>query len=139
MMTLALAIRNLERNRRRSLMTLAAIIVGAVAILLFGGYTRNIRYGLQMGFVRTSGHLQIQHKDYFLYGSGNPAAYGIADYRYVMDVVRADPVLAPMLTVVTPTLQLGGIAGNYAAGVSRTFVGSGVVVAEQNRMREWND
>lgn len=139
MMTLALAIRNLERNRRRSLTTLAAIMVGAVAILLFGGYTRNIRYGLQMGFVRTSGHLQIQHKDYFLYGSGNPAAYGIADYEHVMDVVRHDPVLAPMLTVVTPTLQLGGIAGNFAAGVSRTVLATGTDVAGQNQLRRWND
>jgi len=139
MMTLALAIRNLERNRRRSLTTLAAIVVGAVAILLFGGYTRDIRYGLQMGFVRTSGHLQIQHKDYFLYGSGDPAAYGIADYEHVMNVVRHDPVLAPMLTVVTPTLQLGGIAGNFDAGVSRTVLATGSDVAGQNELRRWND
>jgi putative ABC transport system permease protein len=138
-MTLALAIRNLERNRRRSLTTLAAIVVGTVAILLFGGYTRNISYGLQMGFVRTSGHLQIQHKDYFLYGSGDPAAYGISDYQRVMDVVRHDPVLAPMLTVVTPTLQLGGIAGNFEAGLSRTVLATGSDVAGQNELRKWND
>jgi putative ABC transport system permease protein len=138
-MTLALAVRNLARNRRRSLTTLAAIVVGAVAILLFGGYTRNIRYGLQMGFVRSSGHLQIQHKDYFLYGSGNPAAYGIANYEHVMDLVRHDPVLAPMLTVVTPTLQLGGIAGNFEAGVSRTVIASGTDIDGQNELRKWND
>jgi putative ABC transport system permease protein len=139
MMTLALAIRNLTRNRRRSITTLAAIIVGSVAILLFGGYARNIRYGLQMGFVRSSGHLQIQHKDYFLYGSGDPAAYGIADYRHVMDVVRHDPALAPMLTVVTPTLELGGIAGNFDAGVSRTVLVSGTEVDGQNELRKWDD
>jgi putative ABC transport system permease protein len=138
-MTLALAVRNLARNRRRSLTTLAAIVVGAVAILLFGGYTRNIRYGLQMGFVRSSGHLQIQHKDYFLYGSGNPAAYGIANYEQLMDLVRHDPVLAPMLTVVTPALQLGGIAGNFAAGVSRTVIATGSDVDGQNALRKWND
>jgi putative ABC transport system permease protein len=138
-MTFALAIRNLERNRRRSLTTLAAIVVGTVAILLFGGYTRNIRYGLQMGFVRSSGHLQIQHKDYFLYGNGDPASYGIADYQHVMDVVRHDPELAPMLTVVTPTLQLGGIAGNFGAGVSRTVLATGSDVDGQNELRKWND
>jgi len=138
-MTWALAVRNLARNRRRSLTTLAAIVVGTVAILLFGGYTRNIRYGLQMGFVRSSGHLQVQHKDYFLYGSGNPAAYGIADYRHVMEVIRADRVLAPMLTVVTPTLQLGGIAGNFDAGVSRTVIATGTDVDGQNELRQWND
>jgi putative ABC transport system permease protein len=139
MMTFALAVRNLQRNRRRSITTLAAIVVGSVAILLFGGYTRNIRYGLQMGFVRSSGHLQIQHQDYFLYGSGNPAAYGIADYQHVMDVVRHDPVLAPMLTVVTPTLTLGGIAGNFEAGLSRTVIATGLDVQGQNELRQWND
>jgi putative ABC transport system permease protein len=139
MKTLSLAIRNLLRNRRRSLTTLLAMVIGACSILLFGGYSRNITYGLQTGYVQRSGHLQIQHKDFFLYGSGNPAAYGIADYRRIIDAVKKDAVLAPMLTVVTPTLQISGIAGNFDAGVSRTVVGSGTVVAEQNRMREWND
>ena len=44
-----------------------------------------------------------------------------------------------MLAVITPTLQFGGIAGNFAAGVSRTIYASGVVVEEQNRMLDWND
>lgn len=139
MKTFSLALRNLMRNRRRSMTTLLAMIIGAVSILLFGGYSRNITYGLQTGFVQRSGHLQIQHKDFFLYGSGNPAAFGISDYQRIIDTVKKDPVLAPMITVVTPSLQISGIAGNFAAGVSRTVVGSGTVVNEQNKMREWND
>ena len=139
MKTLQLALRNLLRNRRRSATTLLAMLIGAVTILVFGGYSRNVTYALQTGFVIRSGHLQIQRKDYFLYGTGNPAAYGIADYRRVIDVVANDPVLKPMLVVVTPTISLGGIAGNFAAGVSRTVIGSGVVVEDRNRMRRWND
>jgi putative ABC transport system permease protein len=139
MRTLSLALRNLLRNRRRSLTTLLAMIIGAVTILVFGGYARNIVLSLQTGYVLRGGHLQVQRKDYFLYGTGNPAAYGIADYQHVIDVISHDPVLAPMLTVVTPTISLGGIAGNFAAGVSRTIIGSGIVVADRNRMRQWND
>lgn len=139
MRTLSLALRNLLRNRRRSLTTLLAMIIGAVTILVFGGYSRNITYGLQTGFVIRGGHVQIQRKDFFLYGSGNPAAYGIADYQHVIDVVTHDPVLAPMLAVATPSISLGGIAGNFAAGVSRTIIGSGLVVADRNRMRLWNE
>jgi len=139
MKTLSLALRNLLRNRRRSLTTMFAMVIGAMTILLFGGYSRDITYGLQTGFVIRGGHLQIQRKDFFLYGSGNPAAYGIPDYQHVIDVVKQDPILAPMLKVVTPTLSLGGIAGNFAAGVSRTVIGSGVVVEDRNRMRQWND
>lgn len=139
MRTLSLALRNLLRNRRRSLMTLFAMVVGLVAVLLFGGYVRDINYALQTDFVRLTGHLQIQRKNYFRYGSGNPAAYGIADYQRILDTVERDPVLAPLLAVATPTLQFGGIAGNFAAGVSRTVYASGTIARDQNRMREWND
>ena len=139
MNTLGLAWRNLLRNRRRSLMTLIAMVLGLTTVLLFGGYTRDINYAMQTDFVRRTGHLQIQHQDYFRFGSGNPAAYGIARYERIIAVVKNDPVLAPMLAVVTPTLQFGGIAGNFAASVSRTVLVNGTVVADQNRMREWND
>src|SRR5450759_2244264 len=139
MKTLSLALRNLLRNRRRSLTTLLAMVIGAVTILVFGGYSRNITYSLQTSYVIRGGHLQIQRKDYFLYGSGNPAAYGIPGYQRVIDLVARDPVLAPMLTVVTPTLSLGGIAGNFAEGLSRTIIGTGVIVDDRNRMRRWND
>lgn len=139
MNTLSLALRNLLRNRRRSLMTLFAMILGLMAVLLFGGYIKAIAYGMQSDYVARTGHLQIQHKGYFLYGNGNPAAYGIGDYESILAMVKSDPVLAPMLVVVTPTLQFGGIAGNFAAGVSRTIYVTGMVVRDQDRMREWND
>jgi putative ABC transport system permease protein len=139
MNTLALALRNLLRNRRRSLTTLLAVMLGAISILLFGGYVRNVVYGLETGFVTQSGHLQIQHADFFRYGSGNPAAYGIADYRNIINRLKQDPILGPKLAVITPTLQLGGIAGNFSAGVSRTVIGQGVEVTEQNKLRKWND
>lgn len=137
--TLSLAWRNLLRNGRRSAGTLAAMALGLITVLLFGGYVKDVHYGLQTDFVQLSGHLQLQHKDYHLLGSGNPAAYGIADYQRIVRAVKEDEVLAPMLVVVTPTLRFGGIAGNAAAGVSRTVLVDGVVVEDQNRMREWND
>ena len=139
MKTLLLALRNLLRNRRRSLTTLLAMVIGLTATLLFGGYAGNSILAMQTGYVQVVGHLQIQRQDYFLYGSGNPAAYGISDYPRIMDLVKADPVLQPMLTMVTPKLNLGGIAGNFAAGVSKTVLAAGVVVDDQNKMREWND
>lgn len=139
MKTLLLALRNLLRNRRRSLTTLLAMVIGLTATLLFGGYSSSSILAMQTGYVQVVGHLQIQRQDYFLYGSGNPAAYGITDYQRIIDQVKADPVLQPMLTVVTPKLNLGGIAGNFAAGVSKTVLAQGVVVDEQNQMREWND
>ena len=139
MMTLNLAVRNLLRNRRRSLATLLAMAIGSISILLFGGYSTNINYTMHTEYVQNGGHLQIQHRDFYLYGSGNPTAYGIAGYTKIIDAIQADEVLKTMVLVVTPTLQFGGIGGNYAANVSRTIVGNGFVAVDVNRMRRWND
>lgn len=139
MNALSLALRNLLRNRRRSLTTLLAMVVGLVAVLLFGGYRSNIIYGTQTGFVQHTGHLQIQRQGYFLDGGDNPTAYGIADYRRMIDLIKQDPVLAPMLVIVTPTLQLGGIAGNFSASVSRSVMATGLVPEEHSQMLTWND
>lgn len=135
----SLALRNLLRNRRRSMTTLLAMVVGLVSMLVFGGYSRNAILATQTGYVQYHGHLQIQHKGYFQYGSGNPVAYGITDYQRIMDVVKNDPVLRPMLVVVTPSLRLNGIAGNFANGGSKGVVAAGVIVDDQNRMRKWDD
>ena len=139
MKALVLACRNLIRNRRRSIVTLFAMALGLTTVLLFGGYVRDIKYAMQTDFVRRTGHLQVQHKDYFLLGSGNPAAYGINGYEAIVGAIRSDPTLAPWVKEVTPVLQFGGIAGNFASGASRTVLITGIVPEEQNRMRRWND
>lgn len=139
MMILSLAARNLMRNRRRSLATLLAMSIGSVAILLFGGFSSDIKYEMLSNIVQTGGHLQIQHRDFYLYGSGNPTAYGIEDYEKIIKDISSDPVLKDIVNVTTPMLQFGGIAGNYSASVSRTVMGTGFVAKDINRMRTWNE
>lgn len=139
MMTLSLAVRNLLRNRRRSLATLMAMAIGSTSILLFGGFSANINYMMHTHHVRVGGHLQIQHKDFYLYGNGNPTAYGIADHTKLLGAIQDDEVLRNMVLVASPTIQFGGIAGNYAAGVSRTIFGNGFVADDVSKMRLWND
>jgi putative ABC transport system permease protein len=139
MNTLALAWRNLLRNRRRSLATLSAMVLGLVTVLLFGGYIKDLNYGLQTDFVQLSGHLQVQHRDYHLLGSGNPAAFGVRHHDELIQAIRTDPKLGPMVAVATPILQFGGLAGHAAAGVTRTVFVTGTVVEDQVKMRQWNE
>ena len=133
---LLLAVRNLLRNRRRSFATFFALALGCTSILLFGGFRKSIEYSLETSYVRDGGHLQIQHRDLFLYGSGNPIKYSIADYGSLVEAIRSDPELGKLVRVATPTLQFGGIASNFSANVSRTVVGMGIVAQEHNLMRE---
>ncbi len=137
--TLSLAQRNLRRNRRRSLATLLAMAVGLGAILVFGGYARHAMDAMQTGYVQMHGHLQIQRQGYFVNGSGNPAAYGISGYRALMERVQADPVLAPMIAVVTPKLELGGVAGHFASGQSTQVAAVGLDAQGHARLRQWDD
>lgn len=138
-MMLSLAVRNLLRNRRRSLATLLALGIGAASVLLFGGFIADIRLGMVTGYIRSAGHFQIQHKDFYLYGNGNPTGYGIAGYGRIAEAIQSDPKLKEAVRVVSPMLQFGGIAGNYDAGVSRTVIGLGYVSDDVSRMREWNE
>ncbi len=137
--TFKLALRNLLRNRRRSITTLLAMIVGLESILVFGGYARNAILGMETGFVQLHGHVQIQRQGYFLYGSGNPASYGIRDYQALMTRLQQDPELAPMLNVVTPKLELGGLVGNFAANQSTAVAAAGIDPEGQNALRRWDD
>jgi putative ABC transport system permease protein len=139
MMLVKIAFRNILRNGRRSLMTLSAIAAGAVAMILFGGFMGNIITGFQTTTVERTGHLTVYYSGYFTYGAGNPAAWGIHDYRAVLQLIRDDPVLQPMLNVVTPTVTLYGIAGNFDIDASKTFLGTGFIPSDRDRMRAWDE
>jgi putative ABC transport system permease protein len=140
-MLFKIAFRNILRNRRRSLMTGSAIAVGAMAMLVFGCYISYIFAAFETGLVQRIGHLTVFRSGYFVFGAGNPAAYGIDDYQGVMTMIGDDPVLKPMIRVLTPTQSLLGIAGNFSGGndAAKTFFGVGVIPSNRQRMRQWNE
>ena len=138
---LKIAFRNMLRNLRRSLMTGSAVAAGALSLLLFGGFAAYIFAGLETNNVQRIGHLTVFRSGYFLLGAGNPAAYGIDRYEDVIGLIERDPVLGPMINVITPTQSLVGIAGNFSGSVeaSKTFLGTGLIPSSRERMRQWDE
>ena len=138
---LKIAYRNMLRNLRRSTMTGSAVAAGALAMLLFGGFTSYIFAGLETNNVQRIGHLTVFREGYFLLGAGNPAAYGIDHYQGVMNLIERDPVVGPMINVITPTQSLVGIAGNFSGEVeaSKTFLGTGLIPSDREKMRQWDE
>jgi putative ABC transport system permease protein len=136
-----IAFRNILRNRRRSLMTGSAVAVGALALLLFGAFTTFLFAGFETNLVQRVGHLTVFRTGYFLFGAGNPAAYGIGDYQRVMDLIARDPALAPLVNVMSANQSLVGIAGNFTGenDAAKTFFGIGIVPSDRDRMRQWNE
>jgi putative ABC transport system permease protein len=135
------AARNIFRNSRRSLMTGSAVAAGALAMLLFGGFVLFIFSGLETQNVQRVGHLSVFRNGYFLFGSGNPSAYGIDQYKRVMELIAKDDVIRPRLNVLTPTQSLVGIAGNFSGGneASKTFLGVGIIPSARDTMRQWDE
>ena len=138
---LKVAFRNMLRNLRRSLMTGSAVAAGALALLLFGGFAAYIFAGLETNNVQRVGHLTVFRQGYFLIGAGNPAAYAIDKYQDLMELIERDPVVGPMINVITPIQSLGGIAGNFSGSVeaSKTFFGTGLIPSNRERMRQWDE
>lgn len=137
-MIFKIAFRNILRNGRRSVMTLLAIAVGGTAIVLFGEFMAFVRVSLETNAVESVGHLTVFEKGYFDYGAGNPGAFGIDDYQGVIRTIADDPVVKPTLNVITPTISLSGIAGNFAVDASKTFLGTGYVPKDLERLRRWD-
>ena len=137
---LKIALRNILRNRRRSLMT-GSVVAGVLATLLFGGFAAYIFAGLETNNVQRIGHLTVFRAGYFLFGAGNPATYGIDRYRDVMALIGNDPVLRPMINVMTPTQSVLGIGGNFSGenDASKTFIGIGLIPSDRDRMRRWDE
>ncbi len=138
MSAVEIAIRNTVRNGRRSVPALVAIALGTASILLFNGYVAYTIEGLQTGTVRSAGHLEVVSKGFLDFGRGNPGRFSIRDYDRVVDAIRHDPVLAPMVTVATPELDVQGIVGTDGAGGSASFSGDAWIPADRQRLGAWD-
>lgn len=79
-MLITLAIRNVFRQRIRSLMTLAAIAFGVAGLILSGGFIQDIFVQLGEAIIHSqTGHIQIFKRDFLDKGSRKPENYLIPE------------------------------------------------------------
>src|SRR2546430_3476769 len=98
---LSLPLGSVFRNRRRTLITLAAMGFGAAAIIVFGGFVNAIYFGVRESTIRSQiGHIQLYRRGFFEKGTLAPYDYLIRDYSSL----RADLVKLPHVKTVTARL-----------------------------------
>jgi putative ABC transport system permease protein len=125
MHSLALALRNAFRNRRRSFVTLAAIAFGLAAINLFSGYIANVYAGLEQQAVMGErlGHLTIFKRGFDLEGKLYPKRFLFTPEE--AKKLEALVMREPGAKLVSPRLSLNGLISNGNA--STIFIGEGIV------------
>ena len=133
MNTFKLALRGLTRNRRRSLVTLAAIAFGFAAIALFAGYTHNVYDGLARSSIygEMLGHLTINKQGLRREGKLDPERYLLTKE----EIGRLTAMLAkdPSIELVAPRLALSGLASNGRA--STIFIAEGIEPAAMEHLQ----
>lgn len=131
-----LALRNVLRNKRRSLVTLLAIAVGFAAIGLFRGYTSNMYSGLKTMAIRGEGlgHLTIFKAGWLEKGKLDPEKYMFSkgEIKKISDLVTKEHGVV----LATPQVNLSGIASNGT--VSTIFIAQGVVPQDDRTIKgDW--
>ena len=138
MNTWSLALRNVWRNSRRTLVTMMAIALSCAGLMLFGGYISWAHIAGETHTVMLSSHLQLFKRGFHEKGAGNPAAYALSNYNELRKLLEGDPVLGPKLDLVTGQLVVQGIINNSAKQTSCTFAGFGCFAGDVERIIRWN-
>src|SRR5436190_5129133 len=133
-----LALRNIGRNRRRSIVTMLAVALSCGGLALFAGYVSWTFRAVEMQTVGSYGHIQIYQQGYYENGSGDPASYALGNYEELKRLLQDDPVLGPKLYLVTGQVIFNGLVTSASTKASSTFIGLGVFPSEDERLWQWN-
>ena len=126
---LRLALRNLFRNRVRSMITLGAILFGVCGLILSGGFVRDIFLQLGEALIHSqSGHAQIGHEAVFSYGSRSPERYLLETPAELRAAITDQPEVKDVMARITFSGLLNNGKTDYA------IVGDGVEPEGENRL-----
>jgi len=126
-----LALRNLTRHIRRSVVAIGAVIFGVIALLLASGFVQYIFYDFREVTIKSHfGHMQIVKPGYFEAGKADP-------YRFLfMENLRQNlsenftlPDNSHPVKTVVPRLSFSGLLSHGDATLS--FMGEGIDPEEQ--------
>ena len=124
-----IAFRNIFRNRRRSLITLLVLVMGATGMIMFGGYKETNFWGLRESTIRNRlGHLQVYRKGYLDQDSRKPLEYGLENVEQIRREIEKDP----RVSMTTAQISLMGLISNGEK--SETFLCTAVEPYRDNQM-----
>jgi putative ABC transport system permease protein len=118
---LRLAVRNVFRNKVRSLITLAAIAFGCISLIVAGGFFEDTFLQMREGVIHSHlGHIQVYKKGYLEKGSARPFDYMIKNPDEIKKLISS----IEHVKFVTPRIAFSGLMSTGENTVS--VIGQGV-------------
>lgn len=111
----ALAFRNLLRNARRSITTIAAVALGYAAVNIMGGFAAYLFLSIREAYIydQTNGHVQVWKRGARLFGGSDPGAslLSAGEFAEIKAFAADDPrvVLAAGMLEVKGNLDYNGV------------------------------
>ncbi len=128
-----IALRNILKNRRRTMVTLLAIAVGFAAVSLFRGYADRTYWGIRQMAIRGEGlgHLTIYKKGWLEKGKIEPDRYMFSkgETQRIIDLVEEDNDVI----LATPQLSISGLVSN--GRTSAIFLANGVIPKDEKTIK----
>ena len=116
-----IAWRSVGRNRRRTALTMASVVFGTMALILFDGIVEGIFDQLREFVIHSRlGHLQVTAPGYREFGSLDPEKYSIKNFVEL----KQELTRLPGVVEVTKRFEFFGFISNGDA--SANFAGTGV-------------
>lgn len=126
---LRLALRNVFRQRTRSLITLAAIVFGVVGLILSGGFVHDMFGKLAEAIIHSqTGHVQVARTGFFAQGFGAPEKYVVRDPHALAESIAR----LPGVTQIASRIQFSGLLSN--GRTSLPFAGEGLEPEKEARL-----
>jgi putative ABC transport system permease protein len=128
-----LAFRNILRNKRRSLVTMAAVGIGFASISVYHGYIHSAYEGLRIMAIRGEGlgHLRINKAGWKETGKLDPENYMFTREETEKIIKLAGEEKGVILS--TPQIQVTGLVTNGA--MSTVFIAQGVIPRDDKKIK----
>jgi len=127
------ALRNIMKNRRRSLATTFAVALGFCSISIFHGYTQETYHEIAQSIIHGEGlgHITLFKRGYHEYGKLEPEKYLFRE----TEINAASKLVMQLdhVVLITPRLNVSGLISN--GSTSTIFLGQGVIPADDSKLR----
>jgi len=131
-----ISLRNVFRNKRRTILTLFILILGSNGLILVGGFFDNIMEGLREQFIHSqTGHLQVNVTGYYKKGTARPFQYMLKNTAQVQQEIEA----VPHVLYTVPRLKFGGMASSEETGFAVFVLGVDPVRERQMGNLQYRD